>query len=146
MTPTTDTLSAAAGYARELNVADPADVLARRGVELQTFPDPLDLPGKLAWGIWHPSIRRIELFGCNAERSDRDVLLCLAHEIGHMDRAGRFPPGDEQLADEFAERLVDRLSPARVGACARALRRMARPAPSASCVKRVSPNPICISP
>ena len=146
ITPTTDSVTLADAYASELSGDGPAELLARRGVELWACPDALALPGKVVWGMWHPSIRRVELFGCGKGRSDRDIVLCLAHEIWHMDHPGPRSPNDETRADRFARRLLRRLNPVRVAVCARALRRMARPASSASCVKRVSPNPICISP
>ena len=146
MTPTTDSVTLADAYASELSGDDPAELLARRGVELRACPDALALPGKVVWGMWHPSIRRVELFGCGKGRSDRDIVLCLAHEIWHMDHPGPRSPNDETRADRFARRLLRRLNPVRVGVCATALRRMARPASSPCRVEDIHANPVRIGP
>jgi hypothetical protein len=146
MTPTTNCLTLAGAYACELSVDDPADVLARRRVELRAFPDPLVLRRKLVWGAWHPSIRRIEVFGCSAARSDRRIVGCLAHEIWHMEHGGRLSAIDERHADRWARCVVRALSAGRLAHCARALRCMARPASAPCRMEDVHPNPVCIGP
>ena len=103
---------------------DPADLLARLGVTLRLQPKPLRLPGKQVWGAWDPLLRRIELFGCEAARSDVELVRTLGHEIGHVLHDDRITgmPGSEIAAERFAERWLELLGPAGVRHWAAALR------------------------
>ena len=124
---------------------DPRGSLARAGIALLVYDDPLRLPGKVVYGAWDPMLRRIELYACNGARSDDELVATLGHELWHAfrpgDRIGRRgqvgrgqtgTPDEERQARAFARAWLRCLGSERVRACARALRSQAvsRPMPS----------------
>lgn len=130
-------------WAREVasrfDVRDPAGDLARLGVKLHVRTDPLRAAGKRIHGAWDPHLRRIELFGCEVDRDDTELVATLGHEIWHVTaeasnavlRTDGFGSpaardNDEATARRFSAAWVDSLGQTGVSACAAALRDQAR--------------------
>jgi hypothetical protein len=73
-------------------------------------------------GLFDPTLRRIELFGCNAQCSDRDLTHALLHELAHAGGIRR-----EAGANEFARSCLERLGPRSARQVAQAIRSVAQP-------------------
>jgi hypothetical protein len=117
---------------------DPRGSLARMGITLRVYDCPLRLPGKVVYGVWVPTLRRIELYACNDARADREIVATLGHEVWHAfqsaDRTGRSDKvvrrrigtrDEERQAHRFAEAWLRWLGFEGVRVCARALRTLA---------------------
>lgn len=123
----------AAHVAARFDVSDPRGALACVGVGLRVARAPLRASGKQIFGAWDPQLRRIELFGCDRSRSDKEIVASLGHEMWHMmngvrGRIARHEPStarDEDAARQFATAWTRRLGPKAVRRCAQALRSLA---------------------
>lgn len=123
----------AARIAARFEAADPAAALARVGITLRVAPTPLCAARTLVYGAWDPHLRRVEVFGARADRSDAELVTTLGHELWHMmedlrQRArGRAAgaPRDEDAARAFSAAWVACLPGAAVRRCAAALRALA---------------------
>lgn len=143
--PPDDAVSAWAGQvAARFEVDDPRRALAAVGVGLRVTSELFRARGREVWGAWDPQLRRIELFGCGARRSDEQLVAALGHELWHMTndvrrRVVRGAPGgarDEDTARRFAAAWVARLGPTRVERCATALRALVEDPPKGQPGKR----------
>jgi hypothetical protein len=119
----------AAAAARHVSPLDPVGALRTLGLELRARPGTCDLPGKCVHGAWDPLLRRIDVFECDEKRSDRDLVHCLGHELGHALFGSHHHPNAEAEADRFAELWLAALGTERMHKLAAALRAIAaRPA------------------
>lgn len=116
--------------ARTLHADHLAHWLARRGVTLVAHRDALHLRGKHIHGVWDPILKRIEIWGCDEQRSDAELATTLGHELWHMlvtlDRVTvRATTAGEASARRFAAAWVGALGAAGVKRCATHLRTQA---------------------
>ncbi|MDX2199557.1 MAG: hypothetical protein SF069_11375 [Phycisphaerae bacterium] len=89
-------------------------------ISLRVRSAPLILPGRRLFGAWDPLLRQIDIFDCNRDRSDRDLVRTLLHELSHALSARR----DEAQARRAAEDQLDQSTPQNIGAIASRLREM----------------------
>lgn len=117
-----------------LAVRQPRAALARLGIGLLARTEPLRGRGRQVFGAWDPVLRRIEIYGGGAARSDAELVRTLGHELWHAmadarRRAARRTHGEyhagEAAAQRFADMWLQCLAPADVQACAAALRALA---------------------
>jgi hypothetical protein len=89
-------------------------------ISLRVRAAPLILPGRRLFGAWDPLLRRIDIFDCNRDRSVRDLVRTLLHELSHALTGRR----DEAQARRAAEDQLDQSTPQNIGAIASRLREM----------------------
>ncbi len=97
---------------------DPLRLLRQYGIKLRVCGPPLRLPGRVVWGEWDPLLRRITIHGA-AERSDRELVESLLHELHHGSSNGQ--PSEAEIAAAASEHLAA-LSEADIATCAAFLR------------------------
>lgn len=111
--------------ARHVRPHDPHGALQGLGLRLRAYPQPLELPGKRVYGAWDPVLRRIEVFGCDGQRSDEDIVRSLGHELGHALFGSHQWSNAEIEAERFAGLWLSELGPQRVQILSQSLRELA---------------------
>ena len=124
----------------------PLQQVVHAGITLRVCRRPLELPGKRVYGAWDPQLRRIELFGCDASRSDTQLVETLLHELWHVladaRRKTRHPrrratstyAADEAAARRFTQAWIRQLKRKTIRRCAGALRAQAVEGPPGAVV------------
>jgi hypothetical protein len=120
-----DPSCAAYCFAATFDASDPCGSLARLGVRLEVRRESLRLPGKRVHGAWDPLLQRIELFGCDASRTNEAIVGTLGHEVWHAVGRRNTAEDGEEAAQRFARLWMDQLGAAQIARCAAALRAMA---------------------
>jgi hypothetical protein len=126
--------------ARVFPVGQPDRGVALLGGTLLVRSDRLDGHAVRVHGVWDPVLRRVELYGCDAARSDEELVRTLGHELWHLmavtrqrvtRRAGvAAQQAEERLAGRFATAWVRHLGADGVRRCAAALRAQAVDGPA----------------